>query len=76
MTPILKPLLDRVGCAKQFCALDGPTLELIEFATADLNLSALAYARVLNVARTPCLPRFWGHVYRGGRFIAAMRRPP
>jgi magnesium chelatase family protein len=37
---------------KTWCALDEPTMELIKFAMADLNLSARAYDRVLKVART------------------------
>jgi magnesium chelatase family protein len=37
---------------KQYCALDEPTMELLKFAMADLNLSARAYDRVLKVART------------------------
>jgi len=37
---------------KQYCALDEPTIELLKFAMADLNLSARAYDRVLKVART------------------------
>lgn len=37
---------------KEHCALNEPTLELIKFAMADLNLSARAYDRVLKVART------------------------
>jgi magnesium chelatase family protein len=37
---------------KEHCALDEPTMELLKFAMADLNLSARAYDRVLKVART------------------------
>jgi magnesium chelatase family protein len=37
---------------KSYCAIDAPTLELLKFAMADLNLSARAYDRVLKVART------------------------
>jgi magnesium chelatase family protein len=37
---------------KQHCVLDEPTMELLKFAMADLNLSARAYDRVLKVART------------------------
>jgi magnesium chelatase family protein len=37
---------------KTYCALDEPTRELLNFAMADLNLSARAYDRVLKVART------------------------
>ncbi len=37
---------------KAYCALDEPTMELLKFAMADLNLSARAYDRVLKVART------------------------
>jgi magnesium chelatase family protein len=37
---------------KTWCALDEPTMELLRFAMADLNLSARAYDRVLKVART------------------------
>jgi len=37
---------------RQHCALDEPTMELLKFAMADLNLSARAYDRVLKVART------------------------
>src|SRR6476660_4711291 len=37
---------------KNYCALDEPTMELLKFAMADLNLSARAYDRVLKVART------------------------
>jgi magnesium chelatase family protein len=37
---------------KQFCELDGATKELLQFAMADLNLSARAYDRILKVART------------------------
>jgi magnesium chelatase family protein len=37
---------------KTFCALDEPSVELLKFAMADLNLSARAYDRVLKVART------------------------
>jgi magnesium chelatase family protein len=37
---------------KSYCALDEPTIELLKFAMADLNLSARAYDRILKVART------------------------
>ncbi len=37
---------------KAFCALDQPTMELLKFAMADLNLSARAYDRILKVGRT------------------------
>src|SRR5256714_3769684 len=37
---------------KSYCLLDEPTIELLKFAMADLNLSARAYDRVLKVART------------------------
>jgi magnesium chelatase family protein len=37
---------------KTYCALDEPTMELINFAMADLNLSARGYDRILKVART------------------------
>jgi magnesium chelatase family protein len=37
---------------KQHCVLDEPTMELLKFAMADLNLSARSYDRVLKVART------------------------
>ena len=37
---------------KAYCALDEPTIELLKFAMADLNLSARAYDRILKVART------------------------
>ena len=37
---------------KSYCALDEPTMELLKFAMADLNLSARAYDRILKVART------------------------
>ncbi len=37
---------------KAYCVIDPPTLELLKFAMADLNLSARAYDRVLKVART------------------------
>src|SRR2546426_3281287 len=37
---------------KSFCPLDEPTLDLLKFAMADLNLSARAYDRILKVART------------------------
>jgi magnesium chelatase family protein len=37
---------------KSYCQLDEPTMELLRFAMADLNLSARAYDRVLKVART------------------------
>jgi magnesium chelatase family protein len=37
---------------KQFCALDEATKEMLQNATADLNLSARAYDRILKVART------------------------
>ena len=37
---------------KTHCALDQPTIELLKFAMADLNLSARAYDRILKVART------------------------
>ena len=37
---------------KQFCKLDDHTKELLQFAMADLNLSARAYDRILKVART------------------------
>jgi len=37
---------------KTYCAIDPPTMELLKFAMADLNLSARAYDRVLKVART------------------------
>ena len=37
---------------KTSCALDEPTRELLNFAMADLNLSARAYDRLLKVART------------------------
>jgi len=37
---------------KTWCRLDEPTMEMLKFAMADLNLSARAYDRVLKVART------------------------
>ena len=37
---------------KQYCQLDEATKELLQFAMADLNLSARAYDRILKVART------------------------
>jgi magnesium chelatase family protein len=37
---------------KAYCALDEPTMELLKFAMADLNLSARAYDRILKVGRT------------------------
>ena len=37
---------------KAYCALDKPTMELLKFAMADLNLSARAYDRILKVGRT------------------------
>ncbi|MDB6066459.1 MAG: magnesium chelatase [Pedosphaera sp.] len=37
---------------KSYCAIDAPTLELLKFAMADLNLNARTYDRVLKVART------------------------
>jgi len=37
---------------KEFCALDEQTKELLQFAMADLHLSARAYDRILKVART------------------------
>ena len=38
---------------KQHCAArPTPTMELLKFAMADLNLSARAYDRILKVART------------------------
>jgi magnesium chelatase family protein len=37
---------------KSYCALDKPTRDLLEFAMADLNLTARAYDRVRKVART------------------------
>lgn len=37
---------------KQYCVLDEAALELIKFDMADLNLSARAYDRVLQAART------------------------
>src|SRR2546421_340774 len=37
---------------KTYCILDQPTMELLKFAMADLNLSARAYDRILKVART------------------------
>ena len=37
---------------KSYCVIDTPTMELLKFAMADLNLSARAYDRVLKVART------------------------
>ena len=37
---------------KKFCELDEATKELLQNAMADLNLSALAYDRILKVART------------------------
>jgi magnesium chelatase family protein len=37
---------------KEFCALDEQTRELLQFAMADLKLSARAYDRILKVART------------------------
>jgi magnesium chelatase family protein len=37
---------------KAYCVIDPPTMELLKFAMADLNLSARAYDRVLKVART------------------------
>jgi magnesium chelatase family protein len=37
---------------KAYCALDEPTMELVKFAMADMNLSARAYDRILKVART------------------------
>ena len=40
------------GELKSHCRLDEPTIELLKFAMADLNLSARAYDRILKVART------------------------
>jgi magnesium chelatase family protein len=37
---------------KEHCALDEQTKELLQFAMADLKLSARAYDRILKVART------------------------
>jgi magnesium chelatase family protein len=37
---------------KAYCALDEPTMELLKFAMADLNLGARAYDRILKVGRT------------------------
>jgi magnesium chelatase family protein len=37
---------------KAYCQLDEPTMELLKFAMADMNLSARAYDRILKVART------------------------
>jgi magnesium chelatase family protein len=37
---------------KNYCALDKPTKDLLEFAMADLHLTARAYDRVRKVART------------------------
>jgi magnesium chelatase family protein len=37
---------------KEYCALDEQTKELLQFAMADLKLSARAYDRILKVART------------------------
>ena len=37
---------------KMFCELDEATKELLKNAMADLNLSARAYDRILNVSRT------------------------
>jgi magnesium chelatase family protein len=37
---------------KEYCALNETTKELLQFAMADLNLSARAYDRILKVART------------------------
>jgi magnesium chelatase family protein len=37
---------------KAYCALDESTMELLQFAMSDLNLSARAYDRILKVART------------------------
>ncbi len=37
---------------KAFCALDGPTLELLKAAMAELSLTARAYDRILKVSRT------------------------
>lgn len=37
---------------KRYCAIDDATKELLQFAMADLNLSARAYDRILKVART------------------------
>jgi magnesium chelatase family protein len=37
---------------KAHCALEDSTKELLKFAMTDLNLSARAYDRILNVART------------------------
>jgi magnesium chelatase family protein len=35
---------------KTYCTIDDATLELLEFAMSDLNLSARAYDRILKVA--------------------------
>ncbi|MEO6035742.1 MAG: YifB family Mg chelatase-like AAA ATPase [Verrucomicrobiota bacterium] len=37
---------------KNFCEIDEPTKQLLQFAMTDLNLSARAYDRILKVART------------------------
>jgi magnesium chelatase family protein len=37
---------------RQFCKLDGPSVELMRSAVANLHLSARAYYRVIKVART------------------------
>jgi magnesium chelatase family protein len=37
---------------KEHCALDESTLELLQMAMSDLNLSARAYDRILKVSRT------------------------
>ena len=37
---------------KKYCAIDDATKELLQFAMADLHLSARAYDRILKVART------------------------
>jgi len=37
---------------KAHCAIDAPTLDLLQPAMTDMNLSARAYDRILKVART------------------------
>lgn len=37
---------------KSFCSIDDATVELLKFAMTDLNLSALAYDRILKIALT------------------------
>jgi len=37
---------------KAYCALDAHTLDLLQLAMTDMNLSARAYDRILKVART------------------------